>query len=136
MARHRSRDSQLLPPLLVRIIRAAQQSGTDGEGAGLSRVPNALREFGTLALWAVPVYGVFLANNEKVCQVVARVARERLGMDEARRELREALQPIEEFAQRDAIESAVNHVMSVSDEAYFYAGLAVGVTVTDMRSPG
>ena len=36
---------------------------------------------------------------------------------------------VESFGQRDPIESAQNHLRAVSDEAYFYAGLAFGVTL-------
>jgi hypothetical protein len=35
---------------------------------------------------------------------------------------------IQQFANRDAIEAAANHMMALSDVAYFYAGLAFGIT--------
>jgi hypothetical protein len=52
----------------------------------------------------------------------------------ARQELKESLSAVVEFAQRDPIESAANHVRSASEEAYFYAGLAFGLTFADYRS--
>jgi hypothetical protein len=84
-----------------------------------------------LALWALPVHGVFVASEEYVSPVIDQVAKDHLGLVDARRELHEALAVIEEFRKRDAIETAVNHVRSVSDEAYFYAGLAFGLTLVE-----
>jgi hypothetical protein len=55
-------------------------------------------------------------------------------LGEARREFKEALGVVVEFTQRDPIESALNHVRSASEEAYFYAGLAFGVTFAEFRS--
>jgi hypothetical protein len=52
----------------------------------------------------------------------------------ARRELREAPGVVETFEQREPIESAMNHVQTISDQAYFYAGVAFGVTLADVRS--
>jgi hypothetical protein len=66
---------------------------------------------------------------------VDRVARQYLDLEEARRELKEALSVVVEFAQRDPIESALNQVRSASEEAYFYAGLAFGVTFAEFQSP-
>lgn len=134
MPRHRSQKKEELSPLLLRLIKAANCSGKDDRDADLAGVPDALREFGSLALWALPTYGVFLPNNDDVSQVVARVAKERLGMEEARGELRRALSVLPRFDERDPIESALNHVLSVSDEAYFYAGLALGVTMADLTA--
>jgi hypothetical protein len=131
MARHRSRRADELSPLLVRLIEAAKRSGVDSEGADISGVPEVLREFGALARWAIPVHGVFLPNNDEVVGLAARMARERLGMDEAKREFKNALNVVADFHQRDPIETAVNHLVSVSDEVYFYAGLAFGITMAD-----
>jgi hypothetical protein len=131
MARHRSRKADGLPPVLVRLIRAAKHAGKDGEGVDITAVPEVLRDFGALALWAIPVYGVFVPNRDEIGVAIARVAREHLGMDEARSELREALRAVERFEVRDPIESAVNHVLSVSDEAHFYAGVAFGATLSN-----
>jgi hypothetical protein len=65
---------------------------------------------------------------------IDRVAQQCLDLEEARRELKEALSAVVEFAQRDPIESALNHVRSASEEAYFYAGLAFGLTFAEFRS--
>jgi hypothetical protein len=131
MARHRSRKADGPSPLLVRLIKAAKHSGKDGEGVAIAGVPEVLREFGALALWAIPTYGVFVPNRDEITVGIARVAREHLGLDEARKELRDALKAVERFDLRDPIECAVSHVLSVSDEAHFYAGLAFGITLAD-----
>ena len=47
-----------------------------------------------------------------------------------RRELREALNVIEQFEQREPIEAAINQVHAASDAAYFYAGVAFGAALT------
>ena len=131
MSPHRSRKAKGLPPLLVRLIQAAKDSAKDAEGRDIRGAADALREFGALARWALPIHGLFVPNNNEVSTIVERVAKEHLDLEEARREFREALKVVEVFAHRDPIESAHNHVQSVWDEAYFYAGLAFGVTLAD-----
>jgi hypothetical protein len=85
-----------------------------------------------LALWVVPAHGVFAPNLEHVSMVIERVAKRHLDFDAARRELREALRVVERFEHREPIESAMNYVEATSEEAYFYAGVAFGVTVADL----
>lgn len=65
---------------------------------------------------------------------IDRVARQYLDLDEAGGELKEALSVVVEFAQRDPIESALNDVRSASEAAYFYAGLAFGLTFAEFQS--
>jgi hypothetical protein len=132
MSRRRSRMSVELPPLLVCLIQAAEKHGEDAEGRELAGVAKALRDFADLALWAVPIHGVFVANNNDVSVIVERIAKAHLRLDEARRELRDALKVIEQFEQRDQIESACNHLRNVSEDAYFHVGLAFGITLSDL----
>ena len=134
MARKRFKKSERLSPLLVRLIDAAEHAREDAEGRDIRGAAQALREFGQLALWALPIHGVFVANNNDVSMIVERVAKQHLDWEEARSEVREALKPIGSFAQRDPIESAHNHLRAASDEAYFYAGLAFGATLADLAS--
>ena len=124
MARHRSREPRPLPPLLVRLIQAAEDSKTSVHAI-------ALRKLGALALSALPTHGVFIANHEEVAPVIERVGKEHLGLETARSEFRKAIRVIEQFEIRDRIESSHNRVQSASDEAYFSAGLAFGVTLAD-----
>ena len=132
MSRERSRKA-VISPLLVRLIEAAERSGEDAEGRDIRGVAKALREFGDLAVWVLPVHGVFVPNNNDVSAIIDRAANQHLGLEETCREFGDALQVVEAFAQRDPIESAHNHVRSVSEEAYFYAGLAFGLTLADYR---
>jgi hypothetical protein len=129
MSRRRFRKDGGLAPLLVRLIKAAKQSGEDAEGADISGAPDALRELGAMALWAIPIHGVFVPNNPDISFQIERISKAHLGLDHARKEFREALKAVEPFDRRDAIESAHNGVRSVDDEAYFYAGLAFGTTL-------
>jgi hypothetical protein len=129
MVRKRVKKSERISPLLVRLIEAAEHAGTDAEGVDIRGAARALREFGRLALWALPIHGVFVPNNNDVSLVVQRAAKEHLAWEEARRELRAALAAVERFELRDPIETAANHLRAVSDEAYFYAGLAFGVSL-------
>ena len=132
MARKRFKKSERLSPLLVRLIDAAEHARADAAGRDIRGAAQALREFGQLALWALPIHGVFVPNNSNVMMIVERVATQHLDWDEAKSEVREALKAIESFAERDPIESAANHLRAVSDEAYFYAGLAFGVTLAEL----
>lgn len=132
MPRRRSREAKSLPPLLVRLIEAAKYAGEDAEGADISGAPDALREFGELALWVLPIHGVFVPNNGDISLIVERVAKAHLGLEEAKRECRKTLRVVEDFPQRDAIASAYNHTQSVYDEGYFYAGLAFGITLANL----
>jgi hypothetical protein len=122
MARHRPRKARSLPPLLVRLIEAA-------EDAGLTDHAKALRECGSLALWASPARGVFITDDEEVGPVIERIAKEHLGLVEARKEFRRELDRLGPLETIDPVESAHNQILSVSDEAYFYLGLAFGVTL-------
>jgi hypothetical protein len=70
-------------------------------------------------------------NNPNVCAEIQRVSEVHLGLDQARREFKNALKIVETFEQRDPIESAHNHLRSVEDEAYFYAGLAFGIVLAN-----
>ncbi len=131
MARHRSRHAGGIPPVLVRLIQAAKRAGNDAEGRDIRGAAEALREYGALALWVLPVHGLFVPNADRVSVVIDRVAKQQFGLDEARRELRDALKVVELFENREPIESAINRVQAVSDEAHFYAGVAFGAALTD-----
>ncbi len=116
---------------LDRLIRAARTARHDAEGRDTRAVARALDEFGRLASWAIPVHGLFVPNNNDVCAAVEAAARAHLDLDTARRELTRHLKVVSTFEQRDAIETAQTQVRLVYDEAYFYAGVAFGVTFVD-----
>jgi len=130
MSRRRPTKPERLPPALVRLIEAAEQHGADAEGRDIKGAARALREFGGVALWVLPIHGVFVPNDNDVSMIVERVAKQHLGLEEARAEFRKALASVEPFDRRDPIEAAHGHVRGVAEEAYFYAGLAFGVTLS------
>ena len=134
MGRKRVKESEPLPPLLVHLIDAAEHAGHDAAGRDIRGAAQALREFGRLAAWAVPIHGVFVSNAEDVVVIVQQIAKQHLDWEQARREVRAALDAIETFELRDSIETAENHLRAVSDEAYFYAGLAFGITLMNLTA--
>ena len=130
MSPRRSTRRERPSPVLTRLIEAAEQHGKDAEGRSIKGAARALREFGAVALWVLPVHGVFVPNDNDVSMIIERVARQHLGLNKARAEFRKALNVVEPFDRRDPIELAHGHVRSVAEEAYFYAGLALGVTLS------
>lgn len=135
MARRSVSRSIDIPPLLARLIAAAKhRSSEHSSNRGTNSVAAALDELGGLAVWAVPVHGVFVPNNNDVGMAIERVARAHLAFDVARKEFRTALAKVGDTTARDDIESAHTHVQSISDEAYFYAGLAFGVAIASLSS--
>ena len=128
MSRRRSTTPERLSPVLTRLIEAAEQHGEDAEGRDIRGAARALREFGSVALWVLPIRGVFVPNDNEVSAIIERVAARHLDLEDARAEFRKALAIVEPFDRRDPIESAHGHVRGIAEEAYFYAGLAFGVT--------
>lgn len=126
MARHRAKKTNQLPALLVRLIRAAEANHFDSEH---SANPDVLRACGSLALRIIPAHGVFVPGRDEVSLAIERIAADHLAFREARLEYRAALKTVEPFDKRDAIEVAHSGLMSASDDAYFYAGLAFGITL-------
>ena len=133
MSRRRSTKAERLSPVLARLIEAAERHGEDAEGRDIEGAARALREFGSVALWVLPIHGVFVPNDNDVSVIIERVATQQLGLEEARAEFRRALEIIEPFDQRDPIELAHGRVRSVAEEAYFYAGLAFGLVLAEDR---
>jgi hypothetical protein len=85
----------------------------------------------TLALDKVPARGIFdpAARSEpELFTAIESVATTHLELTAARAAWRRALRRAElTIERRDSIEAAALEVQSVSDTAYFYAGLAFGL---------
>src|SRR5262249_44924735 len=109
---------------------AVEHHRSHARGHEIIGAAGALRELGNLALWALPIHGVFIPNDERIAVIIERVATRHLGLAKASREFLKALENVEAFDRRDGIESAHNQIRSVTEEAYFYAGLAFGITMT------
>jgi hypothetical protein len=129
--RRTTKPDRRLPPALVRLIEAAEYLAEDA--ADTQNITEALREFGEMALWVVPIHGVFVSSDQMVSVAIEGTAVRHLGLDKARTEFRKALAAVEPFDRRDAVESAHTHVRTIGEDAYFYAGLAVGITMVTGR---
>jgi hypothetical protein len=125
MSPHRLRRSAgAVSPTLAALIAALEEVDSR-DRPGEARALHALAE---LAVKQVPARGVFAPSEPDVSTTIEQIAKDHLGMEMPRRVFLAATARVEEFADREAIEAAANHMMTLSDLAYFYAGLAFGIT--------
>ena len=118
-----------LPPLLDRLIDAEDRRRQRDRAL-------ALAAFGQLALLAIPTRGVFApADEDELFRAIEDIAGKHLRLRERRRAVKTAMNVVGEFDERDAIATANNDFQTVSDRAYFYAGLAFGVTLASFADP-
>lgn len=113
------------PFYLRQVIRAAELECPHGHA-------QALEELSELALLKVPARGIFdptSRGEHELFGLIESVARRHLGLVQARRAWREALGQVSvELSARDEIERSALQVQAISDTAYYYAGLAFGLT--------
>lgn len=113
------------PPHLRLFFLAAERECPRGHGS-------ALRELTSLALTKVPARGVFdptSRGEHELFAAIDGVARRHLGMRGARAAWHSALRgTCLELEARDKVEHAALRMQGVSDTAYYYAGLAFGLT--------
>lgn len=127
MARRRSQSFSLadFPPPLRQLVRACEVECPPGHAEALSA-------FTALALHKVPARGIFepgTRDEPELYAAIESVAKAHLELAEARATWRGALQAADlSVERRDDVESAALQVQSASDTAYFYAGLAFGLT--------
>jgi hypothetical protein len=107
-----------------RIIRAAEAECPRGHAG-------AIRELVALAYVKVPSRGVYdpaWRGEHELFAAIETIAKRHLGLASARAGWKAALRRTRmELPVRDQIERAALEVQSVSDTAYFYAGLAFGL---------
>jgi hypothetical protein len=121
-----------LPPLLVRVIHAARLAPDDPvDRAGHDA---ALSELGQWALVYVPSHGVLAPAEDDAYTAIQKVAVRHLQYGKARASWSKALRAIESIELRSEVESSQNWMQSESDNAYYYAGLACGITLADMAT--
>ena len=130
--RRRNEEPPRLPPLLVCLIHAVKQAPHDP--ADRTGHDATLRDLGLWARIRVPSEGLLAPEGPHAFNAIEHIANRHLRLGEARAAVTQALSLIDTFETRDAIESAYNHVQSVSDVAYYYAGLASGVTLMHLDS--
>jgi hypothetical protein len=127
MARSIKKSPEALPPLLhhlVEVLKEQESSDRPGEAA-------ALQAFGGLALVQVPSRGVFAPKEGELQEAIDQIAKKHLGLQKPQQTFFRATAAVEPFSKRDEIESAANHLQTISDLAYFYVGLAFGITFAD-----
>ncbi|MGH9158790.1 MAG: hypothetical protein ACRD2X_02225, partial [Vicinamibacteraceae bacterium] len=126
MSRRRGKQAtEALPPLLVRVIRAAERQGKSDEA-------QALAAYAHYALFTIPTEGVLPRDDYELFNGVERLARKHLGLTAARRAFSRTITSIEPLERRDRIDSAATALQAESDAAYFDAGLAFGITLADI----
>lgn len=121
-----------LPPLLIRVIHAARVALYDD----VDRTGHdaAVRELGQWALVQVPSRGVLAPSTDDAYKAIQDVATRHLQYRKARASFTNAVRAIESTAVRSDVESAQNWLQSESDTAYYYAGLACGITLADLAT--
>lgn len=112
--------------LLVKALKQQHAQSSDRPGEA-----NALRALGELAVIHIPGRGVFAPNEDHLENAIDEVATKHLGFKLARKAFFVATSAVEPFARRDEVETAANHLRSISDRAQFYAGLAFGITLVE-----
>jgi hypothetical protein len=117
-----------LPPLLVHIIKSALHAATNDPHYDRIGDAEALVECGELAALIVPARGVLAPADDDLYKAIEAIAVAHLGFGEVRTALREALQRVEKFEERDPIATAVNDARPSIEATYYYVGLACGIT--------
>jgi len=135
MPHRRSRSVTLAewPATLRHLIRAAELECPRGHADGLF-------ELTALALRKIPSRGVFdptTRGEHDLFVAIESVARSHLELANARAAWRAALEAAAlSLERRDEIERTAVQVQTVSDTAYFYAGLAFGLAAAHVYRAG
>lgn len=132
MARRRSSSFALadFPPTLRYVVKAAEIECPRGHA-------EALTDLTAFALHKVPVRGIFdpgTREEPELFMAVEAAAEAHLGLSAALRRWRTAIKAADlPLERRDTIETAALHVRDISDTAYFYAGVAFGLTFMSLH---
>jgi hypothetical protein len=114
-----------LPVHLRHVFRAAARECPKGHAS-------ALRDLTALAVMKVPARGIFdptSRGEQDLFAAIEAIANRHLGRTRARATWGAAVRRARlQLEARDRIERAALQVQGVSDTAYFYAGLAFGLT--------
>ena len=126
-------SADLLPVHLRHVFRSAARECPKGHAA-------ALRKLTALAVRKVPSRGIFdptSRGDQELFTAIEAIANRHLGRTRARAAWGTAVRGARlQLEARDRIERAALQVQGVSDTAYFYAGLAFGLTWTSVyRDP-
>ena len=114
-----------LPAHLRHVFHAAERECPKGHA-------RALRDLTALAVRKVPSRGIFdpaSRGDHELFTAIEVIANRHLGRTRARASWKAAVRRADlAFEARDSIERAALQVQGVSDTAYFYSGLAFGLT--------
>ena len=123
-------ETQRISPLLRLLAEALNARGS----ADVPRTGVALCELGQLARLRIPIRGVLPLSDDQLFDEIDGVASRHLDLEAIREALDAALANVEPLSARDEIEVAVDQLVAVLNVAYFNAGLAFGVTLSDLKS--
>jgi hypothetical protein len=121
-----------ISPLLVRVIDAARYAEAHDSEEDRRGHANALRLLGRLATLVVPARGVLAPVEDDLYKFIDGVTTTYLSDSDHRKEFSQLLAKIEPPETRHAIEAVFTQAISASDTAYFYAGLAFGITLAEL----
>jgi hypothetical protein len=123
-----ARSARIAP--LLALLAEALEAGTDSSWAGN---PAALVALGQLARLHIPVRGVLPLTDDQLFNAIDVVGAKHFDLAAVRTAVDSALRQVEPFSSRDEIEVAVDHLCAVLNVTYFHAGLAFGITFSDLR---
>lgn len=125
------RKATSLSPAVERVVRAAAFAARDGDrGRGEAA---ALANFAQLAQLSVPARGVLAPIDNAVIAAIHAVSSTHLGHDRVTRAFRRSLRRVKAFEVRDAVDTSHTDVLLATATAYYYAGLAWGLTYMDIN---
>ena len=122
MARSSPKKRTRVSPLLAHVIRAIEDESPDRA--------QALNDLACLFDLIVPLRGIAPADD--VRDAIERIATRRLALGKADAALRRAVARVSNVKDRDAIEDACVQLLEAGELAHYYAGLAAGITLTEL----
>jgi hypothetical protein len=131
MSARRRKTRRKLAPMLESLIEALEGQDADHR----SGAAGALRAFGHLAALEIPNRGAFAPHDPDLYSAIEAIADKHLGFREPRKEFSDSTMEIEDPELRERIQSTANHMQTISDQAYFYSGLAFGITFSRFGWP-
>ena len=120
-----------LSPLLLQVAEAVADHAKDGTTLVPGDVFAALTELAGIARVSVLSRGI--AASDDFRSAVDQVAVRHLDRARADRALKVALDQITHVQQREALEVAHMRVLDLGELAHYYAGLASGLTLVELR---
>lgn len=125
------RKATTLSNAVKRVVRAAAFAArNNGRRRGEAA---ALANFAHLAQLSIPARGVLAPIDNDVIEAIHAVSSAHLGHDRAARAFRRSLRRVKTFELRDAVDAAHTDVLLATATAYYYAGLAWGLTFMDIN---